>query len=308
MKLPINIKKKQTSMPVYAATSIIMLCIALFCLFTPFIAPFSTVLSKDMLTAYMILGGVTTMFFAFVTAYTVFSIISPPIGITVSEEGIYEYTVAGCGAGFIPKEAIVSLKTYGVDKKQYLGINVASAYVAELGEKLSAKREIMDNVDAGAPAVIIRQSDIYITVNKLLKILIDAYGTESTQPKSATAVPLKAESKAEKAFIPPVEKKPSATDKNDDVDAFLKLFEEEPAKQNAKQDAKAIADSNYNVIADTKNATDPTADSSYRNQKLYTEKNQEAAASPSVIKTVDELLAQLNIPIKPQQPKGKDGE
>lgn len=269
MKLPVNIKKKQSSMPVYSAVSLIMLCISLFCLFSPFIPPFSTGLGKNMQTAYMILGGIGTMFFAFVTSYTVFNIISPPIGITVSEDGIYEYTVAGCGAGFIPKEAIVSLKTFGKDKRQYLGINVDSAYVGTLGEGISAKREITNNMEAGIPAVIIRQSDIYITVNKLLKIIMEAYSdTESPIPQKET--PQKKVEKVESDKLVDIAtintNKVSTITEDTTIKTAIKEEKEKPVGE-----------------IDTRTAVAGLSNS---------------APNENVIKTVDELLKKLNISTK----------
>jgi len=268
MKLPVNIKKKQSSMPIYSAVSLVMLCIALFCLFSPFIPPFSTGLSKSMQTGYMILGGIGTMFFAFVTSYTVFNIVSPPIGITVSEEGIYEYTVAGCGAGFIPKEAIVSLKAFGKDKRQYLGINVDSAHIGNLGEGLAAKREITNNMEAGIPAVIIRQKDIYITVNKLLKIIMEAYSNVEPSVKA----PLKPiENQVESEKIDVVNLHTFDIPKVHDVidDDTIKTAITKEKRQINKTEAK------FDVI-----------------NKPY------SAPNENVIKTVDELLEKLNISTK----------
>lgn len=274
MKLPINIKKKQSSMPVYSAISLIMLCIALFCLFTPFIPPFSTEISKNMQTGYMILGGVGTMFFAFVTSYTVFNIISPPVGVTVSEEGIYEYTVAGFGAGFIPKEAIISLKTFGKDKRQYLGIKVDADYVSDLGESVAAKKEIAHNVDAGIPAVIIRQCDIYITVNKLLKIIMEAYGERN---------------KTEDAFVKETkitENAPEPLNVITETDIPLPSIQEKDSMPIITDDvtiATAITDNNSTKKAPEKETISVS----------------ELPPPPNVIKTVDELLEKLNISTKP---------
>lgn len=276
MKLPVNIKKKQSSMPIYAVVGLLMLCIALFCLFMPFIPTFADATSKNMQTVYMIIGGVGTMFFAFVTSYTIFNIISPPVGITISNEGIYEYTVANCGAGFIPKEAIVSLKTFGKDKKRYLGINVATKHAEKLGEGMAAKREILNNINAGIPAVIIRQSDIKISVSKLLELIMEAYATETKakeenkKEEPCVVIPLAEEPKKE--VLPSLEETSIRT---------KTVLEEIP-----KKDYKFEIDT---IIAASKKEEKPKKFDDYNIQ----------LPPPNVIKTVDELLAQLNI-----KPKG----
>ncbi len=275
MKLPVNINKKQSSMPVYAVVGLLMLGIALFCLFMPFIPAFADATDKNMQTVYMIIGGIGTMFFAFATAYTVFNIISPPVGITVSDEGIYEYTVAASGAGFIPKEAIVSLKTFGKDKKRYLGINVSPKYAEKLGVGIAAKREIMNNIDAGIPAVIIRENDIKISVSKLLEIIMDAYSKEE-QAKEENK-------KHEPDIIIPRAKEPAEEKALDEEQIAIKTntVNEEVENKPYKSDVDTI-------IAASKAEMEP--------KKL--EDDTIKLPPPSVIKTVDELLAQLNIKSK----------
>lgn len=293
MKLPINIKRKQANLPVYTIVSLIMLCIALFCLFLPFIPVFSDAVNKNMQTAYMILGGVGTMFFAFVTAYTVFNIISPSIGVTISNEGIYEYTVAEYGAGFIPKEAIVSLKTFGKDKKQYLGIVVAPEYTESLGECVAAKKEIRGNVEAGIPAVIIKQSDIYIPVSELFKIIKNAYDTKE-----------KPEIIEEKPVIKNVSE--SNGDSKEDKEkrerfekSFALLFDD----NNEKTSTESTEGFELLTALQKREAEEKKDDKSKEEETINTSK---LPPPPNVIRTVDELLAQLNIPSTPRKNDGND--
>lgn len=288
MKLPVNIKKKQSTMPIYSAIGLIMLCIALFCLFTPFIPPFSTKLSKDMQLVYMIIGGIGTMFFAFATSYTVFNIISPPVGVTISDEGIYEYTVAGCGAGFIPKEAIISLKTFGKDKRQYLGINISPQYISDLGEGNAAKKEIAHNMEAGIPAVIIRQSDVYITVSKMLKLITEAYGTEDAVSTKPVFEASKVDDVEIQAPLPTPEEKAEDTV----IDT----------QTSSHETSATPIDLTIKTALSGTNATIKSQQDTHKDQTVEWVKEQktETSHSQNVIKTVDELLEKLNISSKPR--------
>ncbi len=292
MKLPVNIKRKQANLPVYTIVSLVMLCIALFCLFIPFIPVFRDAIEKSTQTAYMILGGVGTMFFAFFTSYTVFNIISPPIGVVVSEEGVYEYTVAGCGAGFIPKEAIVSLKTFGKDKKQYLGIGVASEYIDSLGEGAEAQKEIKSNISAGIPAVIIRQKDIYIPISELFKMIKNAYSTEDKPQKVITESAKETDKLDSFSLLFGDEKAPEKEVDTDGLDLLTALRQQE-------EKAKAEEAKKKEQAAETKAAETKAPE-------VKTAETMSKTPPANVIRTVDELLAQLNIPSKPR--KSDSGE
>jgi len=298
MKLPVTVKKKQRAMPIYAAVSIIMLCIALFCLFTPFIPPFSNALSKTALTLYMTLGGVCTMFFAFVTSYIIFNLISPPVGISIAKDGVYDYTVAGSGVGFIPKESIVSLKTFGNDQKQYLGIKIADGFVDELGASNAVRKEIQNNLLSGIPAVIIRESDISISVKKLLKLIIEAYDVEGVES-------------IETVYKPPKELEDTLSDIFREDPPLTDIFKEDPLPPFQPKEEPTAEESLETVVA-----VDPvvapvevpdhiisssTAEEVFKplitpDTALEDSRKKEETETERVIKTVEELLAQLNIP------------
>jgi len=295
MKLPVNIKRKQANLPAYTIVSLIMLCIALFCLFIPFIPVFSDAVNKNMQTWYMILGGVGTMFFAFVTSYTVFNIVSPSIGVTISNEGIYEYTVAECGAGFIPKEAIVSLKTFGKDKKQYLGIVIDPEYVESLGEGIAAKREIRNNIEAGVPAVIIKQSDVYIPVSELFKLIKNAYET-AEKPKNTEEKPVVKTTSESNDILQEDEEKRERFEKS-----FALLFNEsnESKAKNADTDG-------FDLLTALNKKEDAGENTDAPPEEKQTINTAKLPPPPNVIRTVDELLAQLNIPSSPRKNDDND--
>jgi len=187
MTKPITVNRRNVFLPVLTGVSLIMLGISVLCLFIPFISDFKEVFSFTAKNspigagtarfAYMALGGVGTLYFSFITFYFIFNVISPPAALTVEDTGIYDYTVGGSGAGFIPRDAIVSLRILGTQKKPCLGIRVAAEYVVALGNNIAAKKAVHRNLEAGLPGVIISESDIYMSVKKLLKLLVDEYGT-----------------------------------------------------------------------------------------------------------------------------------
>ncbi len=183
--LPYKVKRRYPYISAYAIVSFIMLIFALICLFSPFL-PIINTLPKTMLSVYMVIGGVCTPFFAFVLCYCILNMTSPTTGFTITEKGFIDHTMADGGVGFIPAEAIISLKLFG-DKnhqsKQFLGIRLDSGSTATLGKTKKARQEIQNNIESGMPAIILRQCDLKISIRELLKILLDVYG----QQESSTA-------------------------------------------------------------------------------------------------------------------------
>ncbi len=189
MNLPIVIKKKQALYPLYLTISAVMLCISLLFLFFPFIDFVANALGGTMTTGYMILGCIGTLFFAFTTSSIIFTLVSPPTAIKISKNGLHDSTVAGVGAGFIPKDAIISLKTFGTGKGMFLGIKLDTKYLDTLSSNKKVREEISSNTSSGLPAIIIKQSDILMPISELLKNILEAYGdgSEATvQSEAAT--------------------------------------------------------------------------------------------------------------------------
>lgn len=186
MKLPITIKKRQSGYVLYTIVGILMLTISLLFLFFPFIPQVTSALSAEMLRTYMILGGGCTLFFAFATASFLFGAVSPPVALKITDDGVYDYTVAGVGAGFIPSDAIVSLKVFGDRRNTFLGIKLDGRYPDFLPSNKKVKKELLDNYAAGLPNIIIKQSDIRMEISELMNILLNAYTNEKSDEQTDT--------------------------------------------------------------------------------------------------------------------------
>lgn len=284
MKLPIIIKKRQASYPLYAAISIVMLCIALLFLFFPFIPVVTKAMSGTMITTYMIIGGVCTMFFAFTTSVIIFSIVSPPTAIKITKNGIYDYTMAGVGAGFIPKDAIISLKKFGSKNGQFLGIKLDTKYLDMLSSDKKVRQEISANINSGLPAVIIRQNDIRMSIDVLLSTVLEAYADVSVEKKIR-------ESRLENVL--PVQ----------DIEPIT-ITDDEPQSQNEApvEDDNAICTvDEQDTAINYKTFSLPSVEDDYTPILVNPEKPR--------IKTVDDLLAQLNITKStPSETNGADNE
>lgn len=172
MSKTVNIKKKHKMYPLFVGTSMFMLFVSAICLY---IAAYSGVMKGIEQLSYMIISAIGILFFLMCTMYLFFNLISPAIGVSVSAAGIRDYTTAGKGAGFIPKESILSLKLFGKDNKEFLGITVLPDYVDGLGLNKAAKREIQNNIESGTPAVIIRQTDVNVPLYKLMKLMVNKF-------------------------------------------------------------------------------------------------------------------------------------
>ncbi len=210
MKLPVVIKRRQKLYPLYAVISAVMLGISLLFMFFPFIDAFTTALSGRMLTFYMVLGGVCTMFFSFTTSGIIFSIVSPKTAVKLTKKGIYDHTVAGVGAGFIPREAIVSLKSFGGSKNGFLGLRIDDGYVDSIGGKSrKVRNEINDNIASGLPAVVIKQSDVAMPLGSLSKLIMEAYSQPAEPEKEAEPSSAASSGKTEVFDLPKQDKKPA---------------------------------------------------------------------------------------------------
>lgn len=188
MNLPLRIKKKQPFLKTFTILGIFMLILSLLCLFSPFIPSFDKAFNDKFELVYMIIGGICTPFFSFFTCYSIMTLISPQTALIIKDIGVYDYTMAGGGAGFIPAEAIVSLRVFGNNKKQYLGIRTNEDYNVNLGASTRAKREIRNNLESGMPAVIIKGSDIAIGIEKLQTLLLNAYNRPTPSQKPSEGI------------------------------------------------------------------------------------------------------------------------
>lgn len=279
MNLPVIIKKKQGLYPLYAAISIAMLGIALLFLFFPFIPLVTNAMSSSEITVYMIIGGICTLFFAFTSSVIIFSIVSPPTAIKITKNGIYEYTVAGVGAGFIPKEAIVSLKKFGSDGRQFLGIRIDTKYLDVLSNDKKARLEISSNINSGLPAIIIRQNDIKMPINELLNIIMTVYADMNTEAKQQET---KLDSVMNVQDVEPI------TITDDELEVAAE--EQKITDHTVKQDEICTVDEQDPTIS-YKPFSLPSTEDEYAPILVNPEKPR--------IKTVDDLLAQLNIkPVK----------
>lgn len=255
MKQLMIVKKRQQGYILYTLVGILMLAISLLFLFFPFIPIVASTLSTEVLRGYMVLGGICTLFFAFATTSFLFGAISPPNALKITKGGIYDYTVAGIGVGFIPGDAIVSLKLFGDRKNSYLGIKLDSDYTASLSADKRVKKELSENYLSGLPNVVIRQCDIRMPINELMDVLLSLYADESREEKQTAPQP---EIVHEALLV-------------NDIDETPQQEERLPG-----------AAENYTPIL----------------------VNMEKPEKPK-IKTVDELLAELNI-ATPSQSKGED--
>ncbi|MBQ7047640.1 MAG: hypothetical protein IJN86_01690 [Clostridia bacterium] len=176
--LPYRIRKRIPKLVVFTVIGIIMLILALLCLFSPFISAFDGIFSPLMQKIYTIIGGVCTPFFLFFVFFSLLNMISPTDAIVITEKGFYERTMADGGVGFIPTKAIVSLKVFGNKKKQFLGIKLDDKYLDKLGKTKAAKRELKSNIESGMPAIIIRDCDISISIKELLDVMLKFFGSQ----------------------------------------------------------------------------------------------------------------------------------
>lgn len=290
-KKDLRIKKKQQYLPFYIGFCVIMFGLGLFCLFLPYITPYRDTFSATRKAIYLALGGLGTVYFAFLTSYLVFQLVSPPTALLISSKGLTDFTTAGKGAGFIPKDSIISLKVFGIKKKLYLGIKVSDESVSNLGLKPAAKREIQSNISSGMPAIIIKQSDVNVPIRKLLKLIVDRLASENSAP-SETQVPLTEAST--KASIAENEKTSQRSNKarTEDEHISKQIFGTEPKIADiGTEDKKSKITVMTTEDKKVSKAEEDVKIFSFENIVNNTESNDKKTSA--TVKSVDELLDQL---------------
>ena len=145
------IKKKRGSAPVTMVFSLILLGASIFCLFMPTLNEYESSIAMFIYAS----GGVGTFYFGYLAVLKLLVTISPGNGLVFTEEGFYDFTLPNGGAGFISWNAVGGTKIYGSKKAKFIGIEIERPKKVFKRVGKNAYAEIMSNIEAGMPALVI---------------------------------------------------------------------------------------------------------------------------------------------------------
>ncbi|MDD4475680.1 MAG: hypothetical protein PHV95_07820 [Eubacteriales bacterium] len=157
------IKNKRGASPIVAVLSLLMLGASIYCMLLPVLN------SYDQNLEYFFFGaGITGVaYFGFLAVNQLITAISPGNAVVLTEDGFYDFTLPGGGAGFIDWESITRTKIYGSKKSKFVGIDVQKPKKLFRDVKKKAYDEIMSNIESGMPAVVIDCRRIEMTPEEL---------------------------------------------------------------------------------------------------------------------------------------------
>ena len=170
------IKAKRLPSAFYALVSLIFLFASIYCVILPATDTLSGPLALYIKIVYLIIGCIGIAFFGYKATFHVIKLISPPIAIIITDEGLLDHTIPEGGIAYVAWENIAEVKMFGDKKCDWLGISLRTTSKVFMGLTKASRTEISDNIDAGMPAIIIKASDISIDIYELRSIITARLG------------------------------------------------------------------------------------------------------------------------------------
>ena len=152
------IKAKRLPSAFYALVSLIFLFASIYCVILPATDTLSGPLALYIKIVYLIIGCIGIAFFGYKATFHVIKLISPPIAIIITDEGLLDHTIPEGGIAYVAWENIAEVKMFGDKKCDWLGISLRTTSKVFMGLTKASRTEISDNIDAGMPAIIIKAS------------------------------------------------------------------------------------------------------------------------------------------------------
>lgn len=160
----LEIKKSSGAFILKGMFYLLMLLLSVFCCLSTWIF----YINEKYTTYITAIGFISTLYFTYLFAYTIYRGIRPKNALILTEKGIYDF-INDPGKGiFINWENIASVKVFGSDKAPLLGIELYDSDILVESLRKNIGEEIRSNIQAGLPAIVIRQSDIAPSLPQVL--------------------------------------------------------------------------------------------------------------------------------------------
>lgn len=164
-----RVKKGSGAFLVKGIFSLIMFLLSLCCSLFPKLRYI-----ESSYTIYIVIIGLLgCAYFSFMFMMTVISGIKPSDALVLTENGIYDFiTYPGKGL-FIDWENISAVKIIGSEKSPILGIDLFDTEIFIGTLKKSIGEEIRTNIEAGLPAIVIKESEVASKLSHILPAFND---------------------------------------------------------------------------------------------------------------------------------------
>lgn len=164
-----KITKSKSLTPLYLIFSLALTGLSVFCFILPFIKNIESPLNY----AFMIFGGVGSLFFAFAFFNCLYQLFKPKNAFILSDEGFLDLTNGGEGAGFIPWSNVAGVEMCGSSKKPYIGIRLIDANEVLKTAKRPLEKQINTLLESGKPELVIRPFEISISLHSAFDIFVE---------------------------------------------------------------------------------------------------------------------------------------
>lgn len=160
----IRIKKSSGAFMAKGIFYLIMLLASLYC------ALFSKLqyISSDYLPFVLGAGITGCLYFSFLFVHTVAKSFFPSDALVITNNGIYDFITYPSKGLFVDWDNISSIRVFGSKKSQLLGIELFDTEIFLTSVKKTVGDEIRANIEAGLPAVVIKQSDLTESLSVLV--------------------------------------------------------------------------------------------------------------------------------------------
>ncbi|MDL2287665.1 hypothetical protein LJB90_03820 [Eubacteriales bacterium OttesenSCG-928-G02] len=159
-----KIKRNTSLLPSLLFFSFILIALSVYCLLFPV---FKQLNDEKLEIVFYIVGAIGTVCFVFMLFNYLFQLIFPKNAIIIDNNGFYDLTVAGIGAGFVEWSNVANISVFSVDKKRFMGISLNEPSTVLNDCPRSVEKLIIKNANESLPEIIIKQSDIAISLDRL---------------------------------------------------------------------------------------------------------------------------------------------
>jgi len=160
----LEIKKSSGAFVAKGLFYLLMLLLSVFCCLSTWIFYIDEIYAKYI----TVIGFVSTLYFTYLFTYTIYRGIRPQNALVLTEKGIYDFVTDPDKGVFINWENVSAVKAFGSDKSPLLGIDLYDYDLLLDSLKKKIAEEIRSNIEAGLPAIVIRQADIAPSLPQVL--------------------------------------------------------------------------------------------------------------------------------------------
>lgn len=156
---------------IYFIISLIFLAASIYCLFVPLTDIFPDQQDRYIRIGYFAIGCIGTAFFGYNTTFNLLRLLNPQTAVILTDEALIDCTIPDGGIAFVTWDNITDIKLFGKNKCDWLGINLKSTSKVFTGLSRRSRRDLLDGIDSGMPAVILKSNDVGIDLYELRSMI-----------------------------------------------------------------------------------------------------------------------------------------